>query len=180
MDTFAAIKAMMDERQEVMFNQAQAACARIWDENRRRMRSDEEKLKYLPHVEKGRLGVCIRWWALSYRYNNKLKKYEQRSTNVNLGEDKARTRRDGKQRYKRRHSLRDFKAAADWELKLIEDAERKLEVIREETEWLVDLSHMRSKHPVMRAKSRKEALARIAKPAEVDENFILEEQGFGQ
>jgi hypothetical protein len=180
MDIFAEIKAMMAKRQSVMFNMAESACARIWEENRRRMRSDEAKLKYMVHVEKGGLGVLIRWWAVSYTYNNKLKKYEQRSTNVNLGEDKARTKKDGKTRYKRRHSLRDFKAAADWELELIEDAERKLQVIREETEWLVDLSHMISKHPVMRAKSRREALARLAKPPAVDESFVLEEQGFVQ
>jgi hypothetical protein len=180
MDIFAEIKAMMAKRQSVMFNMAESACARIWEENRRRMRSYEAKLKYMPHVEKGRLGVSIRWWAVSYVRNNKLKKYEQRSTPVNRGEDKARTKKDGKTRYKLRHSLRDFKAAADWELELIEDAERKVEVIRAESEWLVDLSHMLSKHPVMKAKSRKEALARLAKPPVVDESFVLEEQGFVQ
>lgn len=179
MEIFAAIKAMMEERQNVIFNQAEAACARIWEENRSRSGSDEQSLKYLPHVQKGGVGVSIRWWALSYVWNNKLEKYEQRSKPVKRGEDKLRTKKDGKRRYKLRHSLEDFKAAPEWELELIEDAERKLEAVRAETEWLVDISHMRSKHPVMKAKARKEALARMVRPVEVEESFVLDEEGFG-
>lgn len=142
--TWEIVVARLLARQEEMYAAANAACEQIWAENVKRRRGPvNERLHYLPVVEKRAVGISVYWVKIESKWSHHSKRHMPRYRKLGRGKTY-------------RMPMAKFRGASEFEQRLISEVEEKVERYRAETQWAANLKMQLNAHPYRRRRERAE------------------------